>query len=298
MTHLKLWIRDVVSILFCLGRKLLGVPGERGLRILVYHTIATIAPRQDRWRLSVPPLLLETHLRWLRRRGYTFVSLGEALEMLQGKRPMPAKAVLITFDDGFHDVLTAAYPLLRREQVPAAIFVVPCYLAASEPFPWLDGGALFNRPLTWDELYTLASDSVISVGSHSWSHRRLSELTIQEQYREIAKSKLSLEARLGRAVLWFAYPYGHQGSFSEETIECLKEAGFEAACMNVMGVNRVGDSPWRIKRTRVGWEDRLWRFGLKMAGAYDWVDRWRLPTRMMQRPRRQVLPVEAAEQIH
>lgn len=275
MSCLKRWIRDGLSLSQWVIGRLSRRPAVPSVRILVYHSIAAIRPRQDRWRMSVPPGLFAAQLRWLRQHGYTIVSLGEALEMVRGRRPMPAQAVAVTFDDGFCDTFQQAYPLLRSQQVPATVFVVPRYLDAASPFPWLERPEVFGRPLAWKELQQLVSDPLMSVGSHTWSHRQLSDLSIDEQRQEIEQSKVVLEARLGHAVKWLAYPYGHVDSLTEETIRCLQQAGFEAACVNVMGVNQVGDSPWVLRRTRIGWEDCLWRFRLKMTGAYDWVDQWR-----------------------
>ncbi len=270
---LKLWVRDALSVLGFGIRRLLRRRAPSGVRILLYHAVADLAPAQDRWRMSVSPRLLAAHLAWLRRHGYMCVSLQEAVEMIQGRRPMADKAVALTFDDGFRDVLTRAVPILERARAPATLFVVAGRLGVPEPFPWLEHPTRFDRPLTWEELQALAGHPLVSVGSHAWSHRRLSGLPVDEQERDIVQSKAALERHLGRPVRWFAYPYGHAGSFSDETIGCLQRLGFEAAFANIMGVNRVGDSPWMLKRTRVGWEDRPWRFRLKMAGAYDWVDR-------------------------
>ena len=276
-TPLKLWVRDGLSVLSWAARVVCR-PSASGVRILVYHAIAEIAPPQDRWRLAVPPALFAAQLRWLRRHGYAVVSLEEAVAMIEGRRPMRRKAVAITFDDGFQDTLTQAYPMLQRERMPMTLFVVAGCLDAGRPFSWLEHPARFSPPLTWEELQRLAADPLVTIGSHGWSHQCLSALSPSEQARDIYTSQAALEARLGRAVTWFAYPFGHRRSFSAETIGCLQRHRFRAACANVMGLNRVGDSPWTLKRTRIGWEDRLWRFRLKMAGAYDWVDGVRLPS--------------------
>ena len=278
--HVKLWVRDVVSVALWL----LGLPlrpwRRQGVRILLYHTIAQIDPQQDPWRLSVSPQQFRAHLRSLCRWGYRVVSLAEVLEMVRGERPVPFRAVAITFDDGFRDTWTQAYPLLQEFQAPATVFVVPGYLSAAEPFPWLDHPAVFERPLSWEELSQLGANYHIAIGSHSWTHRRLSELSAEEQHQEIERSKRVMEARLGKPVTWFAYPYGGHDSFSEETITWLKQLGFEAACANILGLNYPGDSLWTLKRTRVGWEDTCWRFWLKLVGVYDWVDAWRSPKRL------------------
>lgn len=271
--RLKLVIRDVVSVVRWVAW---GAWWRRpsGVRILLYHTIARIDPRHDRWRMSVPPERFAAHLQWLRQWGYQIVSLADAVEMVRGRRPIPPKTMAITFDDGFCDTWTRACPLLHGQGIPATVFVVPAHLGRATPFPWLEEADRFERPLTWEELAQLGQHPVMAIGSHAWSHRRLSDLSIEEQYHEIEQSKAALEARLGRPVTWFAYPYGSHGSFSAQTIACLQRLGFEAACANVMGLNHQGHSLWTLKRTRIGWDDTRWRFRLKLAGAYDWIDAW------------------------
>lgn len=269
---MKLWIRDAVSLCLWAARRLWRRPHPQGVRILLYHAIAQVPPHQDRWRMSVPPALFHQHLRWLRAHGYAVVPLREAIEMVQGTRPMPTKAIAVTFDDGFRDILSEAMPILERDEVPATLFVAPGLLdGVPPPGEWQSLGEV--RLLTWDDLRTLTTHPLITIGSHGWSHRLLSELETQTQEEEIQRSKQAIETHLSRPVQWFAYPYGHRRSFTAETIASLKRAGYEAACANIMGVNRPGDSVWALRRTRIGWEDSLWRFRLKVAGAYDWVDR-------------------------
>jgi peptidoglycan/xylan/chitin deacetylase (PgdA/CDA1 family) len=270
----KLWVRDSLSLLVWAVRVSARRRASRGIRILLYHSLADMAQQHDRGRVSVPPRLFALQLAWLKRRGFTFVSLADVLEMVRGAKPIPPKAVAVTFDDGFCSTLEQAYPLLCRHDIPAAVFLVPGALGAAARFPWLPRPEHFERPLTWEEAALLHGDRRIEVGSHTWSHPRLSGLSIEQQQREIAASKSALEARLGGCVRWFAYPYGNRGSFSDQTVVCLKSLGFAGACANIMGVNCAGDSPWTLKRTRIGWEDSLWRFRLKMAGVYDWLDQW------------------------
>ncbi len=270
---LKILVRDLLSLIRWGGRKLLGRPDPSGLRILLYHAVSDIPRSTDPVRMSVPPALFQQQIGWLKKQGHHFLSFEEALWILRGERPMPARAVLITFDDGFGDLWRHAFPVLKQAQAPTTVFVVPQFIGTPSPFPWLDKKTPFGRPLSWEELNQLSREPLVSVGSHGWSHRALGDLPAQEQLQEVRQSREQLNQRLGLPVRWFAYPYGCRGSYSPETIECLKQAGYEAACSNLMGTNPTGDSLWELKRTRIGWEDSLWRFRLKMAGAYDWIDR-------------------------
>lgn len=271
---LKRMLRDAVSLIVWVA----GVIGRRsdpGIRILVYHAIADAPAAQDPWRLSVPPKRFAAQIRWLRCRGYTFLSLADVLEVVRGDRPLPKRAVALTFDDGFADVASHAHPLLRDARLPFAVFMVPQYLDHSGRLPWLTAGEPFASALQWKQAVELARDPLVSIGSHGWTHRRLTELDADAQRAEVERSKALLEERLARPVTWFAYPYGDARSFSAETIAHVRQAGYEAALSNVMGAARVGESPWTLKRTRVLREDRLWRFRIKMAGGYDWLDRVR-----------------------
>ncbi len=270
---LKLLVRDILSLILWSAQGLLGRKAPSGLRILLYHAVSDIPPSMDPVRLNVPPALFEQQVDWLKKQGYLFLSFDEALKMLRAEHPIPAKAVLITFDDGFSDIWKHAFPVLERREVPMTLFVVPQFIGTESPFPWLDNAASFGRPLTWEELKQLSQERLVSIGSHGWSHRALGSLSTEEQLQEARQSRELLNQQLGLPVRWFAYPYGCKGSYSSQTTESLKQTGYEAACSNLMGTNRSGDSLWEMKRTRIGWEDTLWRFRLKMAGAYDWIDR-------------------------
>jgi len=271
---LALWAIDLCSLI----RFAAGVIGwirteRREIRILAYHDVSDVAPRKDALRISTPVDLFEQHIRYLRRKGYRFMSMVEAANRLR-RSEVPDKAVVVTFDDGYQSLLNAATPVLVRYSVPATIFVAVDFIGKPE-FPWSPESAGFTRPLTWEELSELMSKTTIEVGSHAATHRPLHALSRSEQEAELGSSRRTLEDRLGGSVRAFAYPFGGWDTFPDGLQSLLRTHGYEAACTNVMGANTAGANLFALRRVRVGWNDRLWRFRLKLAGAYDWSDRVR-----------------------
>jgi peptidoglycan/xylan/chitin deacetylase (PgdA/CDA1 family) len=125
--------------------------------------------------------------------------------------------------------------------------------------------------MSLDQVCSLCEEGM-EIGSHSMTHAWLSELNDSQITHEIFGSKTYLEESLGKAVRTFAYPFGAYRSFNGKTRTALQSAGYEGACVNLLGWNRPGDDPFTLRRTRIGWDDGPWRFFLKVFGAYDWID--------------------------
>src|SRR5438093_12557197 len=170
---------------------------QRRLRVLMYHKINDVPENS----VTVPVGLFDEQMAQLGELGYRAVSLDEVLAYYVDRVPLPPKAVLITFDDGYRDNLENAVPVLRRYSYPAVIFVPIGYLDGSRPLPHdehLAARGVVNRTLDWDELTELEASGV-RVESHGIGHRPLADLEVDEATREIVLSKLRLEDRLGRA---------------------------------------------------------------------------------------------------
>ncbi len=104
---------------------------DRALRVLMYHKVND-RPENP---ISVPIGLFDEQMAVLRELGYQVVSLDDVLDHVAGITPLPPGAVLITFDDGYRDILENALPVLRRHGYPAVIFVPIGYLDDARPLP-------------------------------------------------------------------------------------------------------------------------------------------------------------------
>jgi peptidoglycan/xylan/chitin deacetylase (PgdA/CDA1 family) len=238
---------------------------RRGATILLYHAVG--APGESRSRFVVPLHRFERQLKWLRRLGYRVVPLGELLHALRDGK-VPGKTAVLTFDDGYADNLTLAYPVLRRLDMPATIFAV----SQGEENGWDRDTELAGRALLRPEQLAEMSP-LVSVGAHTRTHRALTSLTREQLEEEISGSRADLEAALGRPVSTFAYPYGMVDEAGRSAVE---RAGFEGACSVVPGFNPAGTDPLALRRLEIYGTFSLVRFVLTLwFGDTRLVTRWR-----------------------
>ena len=227
------------------------------LPILMYHRIAPDGPNETA-RYRVSPEALEAQLLHLRRSGYRSVRLGELQDALLRRKGLPGRAVMCTFDDGYLDFATYAWPLLRRYGYSATVFLVT---EAMGQWNWWDEQygervALLDR----STIRRLAAEGV-EFGSHTASHRPLTGLTHADVARECFRSRVLLEQVLSRSVRAIAYPYGDV----DPVVRHL--AG---ACGYVLGLTcRPGHSalhhePLALPRVEVNGEDTLEDFARKL----------------------------------
>jgi len=174
------------------------------LPILMYHSVAPEGdPNASRYRIT--PDVFEEQLRYLRDAGYRSVGLEEWRIAMRAERPLPGRAVLLTFDDGYLDFQTQAWPLLERYGFSATLSVVADDVGKSNRWDQARSGKL--PMLSWTQLRYLQSRG-IEIASHSSSHTPLSDLSPADIVREAVRSRVLLERELGRPIKTFMYPYG------------------------------------------------------------------------------------------
>lgn len=243
--------------------------------ILAYHRVNP----EVRDGLSVAPTTLRVHLETLLRKGWRNVVLEEEV----GDDPAERRGdtFAITFDDGYRDNFVHALPILENLGLRATVFVVSDMIDSDRPFPWLklpspDAFDEMDLHMTTAQLETAAASGVFTYGSHTATHPMLSELDRASATVEIAGSKADLERRLGTPITTFCYP---AGNFSDETVDIVASAGYEAAVVTpnryipetMHTLHRVGiyshitprlfaikTSRWfeRAQRTKVFWDVR------------------------------------------
>jgi peptidoglycan/xylan/chitin deacetylase (PgdA/CDA1 family) len=228
--------------------------GERfeGL-VLCYHAVSNTWPDTLAVRLSA----LERQLKSVLRRGYRPVT---AVEVAEGG----AKLLHVTFDDAFSSV-AAALPLLDRLSVPATIFACPDYAddgrALAIPELAAEVGAYPDELTTmrWHELRSLA-DRGVEVGSHTNSHAHLTQLSDADLDRELRGSRERIQAELGRACRFLAYPYGEE---DERVRVAARAAGYDAA-FGLPGIERPINR-YSLPRVGVWRRDSLLRMTIKTS---------------------------------
>ena len=153
---------------------------DRTLRVLMYHKVNDLWPNPT----TVPTAVFAEQMALLQTLGYTPVSLDAVLAHYLDGVPLPARAVLLTFDDGYRDNLENALPVLRRHGYPAVLFAPVAFLDDGRPLPHeetLHVLGVHNETLDWDELAELEAGGV-RIESHGIGHRPLSELDPAEAF--------------------------------------------------------------------------------------------------------------------
>ena len=241
---------------------------DRTLRVLMYHKVNDLWPNPA----TVPTAVFDEQMSLLGELGYQPVSLDVVLDHYLRGTPLPPGAVLLTFDDGYRDNLRNALPILRKYEYPAVLFVPIGFLDDGRPLPHEESLRLLgvrNDTVGWDELAELEAGG-IRIESHGIGHRPLSELEPAEATREIAVSKLRLEARLGREVEAFAFVKGSLADYRPEHASLVQQAGYKVAFTSVSGANSPLSDPFRLRRYNVEpYPPRT--FELVLSGACDLI---------------------------
>ena len=242
--------------------------GQRTLRVLMYHKVNDLPANP----LTMPVSLFDEQMDQVRQLGYTVVDLDAVLAHYVEGKPLPDRAVLITFDDGYHDNLENASRVLRKYGYPAVLFVPIGYLGDPLPLPHeerLAAQGILNRTIDWDEIADL-EEAGVRIESHGISHRPLADLEVDEAAREIALSKFRLEERLGRPVRAFSYVKGSEAHYKPVHLSLVRQAGYDVAFTAVSGANSAATDPLQLRRYNIEpYPPRT--FELVLAGACDLI---------------------------
>lgn len=273
--------RAVIDIISRIIHPLTKMTGRKSIRILCYHRVYHLSARTSAGMniMCVEPEEFERQTDCLARHGYNVLTLAEVYEGLTGKRELPPKTIVITFDDGYRDNYKNAFRILSRHGLKATFFLATDYVNNDGIFPWLKlDDALREeceanrddwRPMKEAEIKEMAGQGHC-FGSHTRSHAALATLagsdteTLKE---ELSGSLAAIKKLTGDGTQCFCYPFG---SLSEAVKKQVIEAGYDIAVRSGGGSNSRGEDRYALKRITIEDRDSLSRFIRKIDGAYDW----------------------------
>ena len=180
----------------------------RTVMVLNYHKVV-----DEHMSLSVPLADFEQHMKWLKEYGYTSITPEELYEFIVNGSELPEKPVLITFDDGYKDNYTNAYPIMKKYGFTGTIFVVTGFLG------------VYDNYMTWEQAKEL-SDNGFSIESHTYSHKSMTETSDEEISKELTKSRDTIKNKLGIDADFMAYP---TGTYNLHIAELVQKAGYKGA---------------------------------------------------------------------
>lgn len=233
------------------------------VKVLAYHAIADLRDDPIVAEYSVSPTRFAEQLDTLLRRGWEFVDLDAVLDALRGDRRMPRRAVLLTFDDAYADLLETACPILAERGIPAVVFAVAEQVGGTNSWDRELGAARLDL-LDAVGLRKVAARG-IEVGAHSSNHPSLPDVPRDRLDHELAGAADRLSALGLPRPRAFCYPYGH---WNAQLARAVREAGYEVAFTVEWGVVRDGVDTFALPRVEVhaGDTGRKLRLKLSLAG--------------------------------
>ena len=198
---------------------------EITIPILTYHNFTT--EEGSSYKINI--VEFKKQMGYLAAHNYSVISLSELLTGVKTGQ-LPPKPIAITIDDGFKSTYTLAYPVLKKYNLPATLFLYTNFIEKN------------SYSLTWEEIIEMTKNN-IEIGSHTLSHCNLLKYKKNENYetylarvkKEIFLSKEILESKIERKTKFFAYPYGAYSSIIKDLV---MQAGYEGI-LNANSMNNT-----------------------------------------------------------
>ena len=232
-------------------------------RILMYHMISDPRKGAKFNGLRVAPSQFERQLAWLNDNGWTFITMAQWETMGDD---LPPKSIALTFDDGFEDNFTHAFPLMKKYGATGTLYLV----TDRHDRDWStnkkahhNSGELMNEPkLSNEQVQEMVNSNVFELGAHTLTHANLSKLSNAEKTIEIQQSKQQLEQHFNTPVSSFAYPFG---IYDQQDVAIAKKAGFSSAVTTEVGITRIEEhQPLELKRIKISGKDNFLAFKLRL----------------------------------
>ena len=231
-------------------------------RVLMYHMVRDHIQGAKFNKLRVTPTAFEKQLAWMKAEGFHFVTMRE-LQENWGQHP--EKTVAITFDDGYLDNFEKAFPILKKYDAKATIYVVvdrhdrdwSTYKKAHH-----NTGELAREPKLNDQQVRLLADSgLVEIGSHTLTHANLNKLSDADCLFELIESKAQLETLTEQSITSFAYPFG---IYSMRDVQLAQEAGYKNAVTTKEGIDLLPPDFMQMKRIKISGKDSMLAFKLRL----------------------------------
>ena len=236
--------------------------------VLMYHSVSDnlFGRTHPYYQINTSPAIFARQMRWLRQNGYRTMDLTEMLAALETGQDV-SKRVVITFDDGFQDFHTDAFPVMKQCGFGATIFLATDRIKDA---PLRLEGVDY---LTWREVRELHSEG-IRFGSHTVTHPDLRSLGPDQIDYELAYSKDTIEQKLGTPIESFAYPFAfpeEDQGFARFLMDVLENQGFDNGVSSIIGRAHPGNNRFFLPRLPINSWDDEWLLRAKVQGGYDWV---------------------------
>ena len=247
-------------VVFLIGGALFCfLPPKGYIPVLMYHFVVP-EHQVGSTSLDVSVEHFNSQMWFLRTFGFRPITIDEFYQIKTGKVKPKGKEVLVTFDDGNETYLQYALPVLERYQIPSINFLVWNFLVQKE-----------NGSMSLEDAKRFLNHPLITFGSHSLTHPKLTEIPPEQAKTEVVEAKKNLEQALGKPMNYFAYPLGF---FNDQIIEFVDEADYQLAfTTSRKRLERRKESLFTVVRIKVHPRYNLFIFWAYLTGLVDFGNR-------------------------
>lgn len=256
-----MFLRTFLKNLFYLFLNFLSLLApHKKVAVLMYHSVGdnslffTVKPKDFAWQMA-----------YLRKKKYQVIDLARLVGWLAEGKPLPDKIAVLTFDDGYEDNYFQAFPILRKHNFPATIFLTTGFLGQTM-------NNFQNKPLkllSWPQIKEMHHSGLIDFEPHTISHQPLTDLPLAKAGQEILLSKDEVEKTLQKKCSLFSYP---KGKYNEAIKKVLQQSGFLGATSENEGLIKQGADLLELKRNSIDSTTNHWEFRGSLSLASDWFN--------------------------
>ena len=228
--------------------------------ILTYHSIDDSGSV-----ISTSPPVFQAQMKFLKESNFNVISLNTLVKSSDENKPLPEKSIILTFDDGFQNFYTEAYPILNKYDFTATVFLITDHCGKLNDWTGNLATLEYRKLMNWRDIKELSSQGIV-FGAHSKTHPDLTKISIIDAKREMTESKLVIENQLGIKVTDFAYPYGN---FNFE-IKQIAAQYFKTACSTNLGKVASKDDFFSLKRLDSYYLSNQQIFRSLLSTKFDW----------------------------
>lgn len=248
--------RIILIFLIIAGLAVFNFPFERHYvaPILMYHKIDKEESLKN--KLAVSPETFERQMNFLSRNKYNVISLRQFVDLVKAKKMIPKNTVVVTFDDGYENNYREAFPILKKYNIPATIFIITDFI---------------GKPgyMSRAQLKELSDSGVISIASHTVHHPVLTKIGLEQVKKEVKESKAMLEELVAKPVELFSYPLG---AFDKDVRQEVIRAGYLGAVATNPGKNYPSNDVYVLKRMRIAENAaNMFIFWVQISGYYTFI---------------------------
>ena len=259
-------LRGVVNQLEETYQTVVVTKRRREMPVVMYHRFIDDDSQKGVHGTYLHVNMLEKHFKLIRRMGLESLTFKEIASKGFIHRLQPGKRfIMITVDDGYRDNHDLLLPLLKKYNLKAVIFVV----TGEDHNRWdvdvPDNPEKAVPLMNASEIKALHDSGLVEIGGHTANHQRLSQLTIDEQRKQIEQNKCDLETIVGEPLISFAYPYGDHTAASKKLVQ---ELGYQYAVATDSGPLLAHQDRYQIRRIAIFPKTTVFGLWRKINGSY------------------------------